>query len=84
MKKILWICLILIMSFSINAYAENEETIAEQQETFGVNDFLEDGNIRTYIDGTPYIVAGLDDFIEIFVEEFYKIGVYFGESEVRK
>ncbi len=49
-----------------------------------VNDFLEDGNIRTYIDGTPYIVAGLDDFIEIFVEEFYKIGVYFGESEVRK
>ena len=47
MKKILLICFVLIISFSINVYAENEETIAEQQETFGVNDFLEDAEEYT-------------------------------------
>ena len=41
MKKILLICMILIMSLNIKVYAENEETIEEQQETFGINTFLE-------------------------------------------
>ncbi len=49
-----------------------------------VNDFLEGGNIRSYVDGKTYRITGLDDFVNIFQEEFSKIGVYFNESEVRK
>ena len=46
MKKILLIFMILTMSLSIKVYAENEEIMQEQQETFEINEFLD--NARQY------------------------------------
>ena len=46
-KKVVYFIILIIIVFMPTSYAETENTIQEQQETFGINTFIEEAEEYT-------------------------------------
>ena len=77
--------LLIFHAFARKMAKEYQETwLSPRTMDRKVREFLPNDIIDTEIYDEIYQVAGIDDFIDIYKEEFAKIGVYFNEREVRK